>query len=64
MLFPIGIFKLKLVKSRVWKLFLPDGFEVDEDEILNSSLTENTVLIIAESFTDVVQTKQGKLTGI
>ena len=31
------------------KLFLDDGFEIDEDEILLSQVTENRILVLALS---------------
>ena len=31
------------------KLFLDDGFEIDEDEILLSSMTDNRILVLASS---------------
>ena len=40
-----------------WKLFLEDGFEIDEDEILLSSITDNKILIIARS-NDFAQGKE------
>ena len=39
------------------KLFLEDGFEIDEDELLLSTLSENKVLIL-----DVNFMPEGKLT--
>ena len=42
----VGAKKLKLDAVDL-KVFLEDGFEVDEDDILMSSMTENQVLILA-----------------
>ena len=40
-----------------WKLFLEDGFDIDEDEILLSSITDNKILVIARS-NDFAQGKE------
>ena len=34
------------------KLFLPDGYEIDEDEILNSAVTKGQTLIISRTQPD------------
>ena len=49
-LYCTGIKKLKLSSSFLnTKIFLEDGFKIDEDEILLSSITENKIWILSES---------------
>ena len=46
--------KLNLDKDKVpnLKIFLPDGFEIDEDEILLSDMTHDKILHITEDFNE------------
>ena len=44
-----GAKKLQNENNKNLKLFLDDGFEIDEDEILLSSMMDNRILVLASS---------------
>ena len=45
----LGSQKLAIENTRDLKVYLDDGFEIDEDEILLSQVTDNRILVLASN---------------